>query len=121
MYALSRGPTAAAAPACLDDMPHFSRNTMQPSNAFVNIAAYKFVSFDDTAEKRPEFLAKCDALVAERHDPAQSGRHQPVPGRQPRGNIDQFLNWLRADARFSDLEVKESCPTISRSTRCWSS
>ena len=35
---------------------------MQATSTFVNIAAYKFITFDDTAEKRPEFLAKCNEL-----------------------------------------------------------
>jgi len=80
---------------------------MQPSNAFVNIAAYKFVSFDDTAEKRPEFLARCDALSLKGTILlSPEGINLFVAG--SRANIDQFLAWVRADVRFSDLEVKES-------------
>jgi UPF0176 protein len=74
---------------------------------YVNIAAYKFITFDDTVEKRPAFRAKCDELqlkgtillTPEGINLFLAGlRHQ----------IDAFLNWLRADARFTDITVKES-------------
>lgn len=35
---------------------------MQSTSSYVNIAAYKFISFDDTAEKRPQFRALCEEL-----------------------------------------------------------
>ncbi|HEV7856832.1 MAG TPA: sulfurtransferase, partial [Herminiimonas sp.] len=80
---------------------------MQPSNAFVNIAAYKFVSFDDTAEKRPAFLAKCNALALKGTVLlSPEGINLFLAG--SRSSIDEFLGWVRTDARFSDLEVKES-------------
>ena len=80
---------------------------MQSPSPFVNIAAYKFVSFDDTAEKRPQFQALCAELGLMGTILLSPGRHQPVPGRH-RAGIDAFLHWLRADARFADIEVKES-------------
>ncbi|HWU97000.1 MAG TPA: sulfurtransferase [Oxalicibacterium sp.] len=80
---------------------------MQPTSSFVNIAAYKFVSFDDTAEKRPAFLAKCNALALKGTILlSPEGINLFLAG--SRAAIDDFLSWLRADRRFSDLEVKES-------------
>ena len=35
---------------------------MQSPPQFVNIAAYKFITFDDTVEKRPQFQALCAEL-----------------------------------------------------------
>jgi predicted sulfurtransferase len=43
----------------------------------------------------------------ERHHPAHAGGHQYVPV-GPRARIDAYLAWLRSDARFADIEVKES-------------
>jgi UPF0176 protein len=74
---------------------------------FVNIAAYKFITFDDTALKRAAFRALCEELhlkgtillTPEGINLFLAGlRHQ----------IDAFLAWLRADARFADIAVKES-------------
>lgn len=80
---------------------------MQATSSFVNIAAYKFISFDDTAEKRPEFLAKCDELSLKGTILlSPEGINLFLAG--TRENIDRFLTWLRADTRFTDLEVKES-------------
>src|SRR5476649_2448713 len=46
----------------------------------------------------------------EGHHPADArGINMFVSG--PRGQIDQFLQWVRGDARFADLEVKESLST----------
>ncbi|MBG7621080.1 sulfurtransferase [Herbaspirillum sp. AP02] len=78
-----------------------------PDTPYVNIAAYKFVSFDDTAEKRPEFLAFC-----QQHNLrgtvilSPEGINLFLAGLRP--DIDAFLAWLRADPRFTDLIVKES-------------
>jgi UPF0176 protein len=80
---------------------------MQPNPAFVNIAAYKFISFDDTAEKRPEFLAKCNQLSLKGTILlSPEGINLFLAG--ARASIDAFLGWLRADTRFVDLQVKES-------------
>ncbi len=80
---------------------------MQSTPTFLNIAAYKFISFDDTAEKRPEFLAKCNQLSLKGTILlSPEGINLFLAGM--RGAIDEFLEWLRADARFADLEVKES-------------
>ncbi|ABR89740.1 Uncharacterized conserved protein [Janthinobacterium sp. Marseille] len=80
---------------------------MQATSSFVNIAAYKFITFDDTAEKRPEFLAKCNELSLKGTILlTPEGINMFLAG--TRADIDSFLAWVRADARFSDLEVKES-------------
>jgi UPF0176 protein len=80
---------------------------MQSLPPFVNIAAYKFITFDDTAEKRPQFRAKCEELGLKGTILlSPEGINLFLAGlREP---IDAFLAWLRADARFADLEVKES-------------
>lgn len=76
-------------------------------NSYVNIAAYKFITLDDTVEKRPVFLAFCQqrdlrgTIILSRE-----GINLFLAGK--RADIDAFLTWLRADARFTDIEVKES-------------
>lgn len=80
---------------------------MQATSTFVNIAAYKFITFDDTAEKRPQFLAKCTELALKGTILlTPEGINLFLAG--TRTNIDNFLAWVRADVRFTDLEVKES-------------
>ncbi|GGC14643.1 UPF0176 protein [Oxalicibacterium flavum] len=80
---------------------------MQASTTFVNIAAYKFVTLDDTAGQRPVFLDKCNALSLKGTILlSPEGINLFLAG--TRHDIDAFLNWLRSDARFADLEVKES-------------
>lgn len=80
---------------------------MQATSTFVNIAAYKFITFDDTAEKRPEFLAKCNELSLKGTILlSPEGINLFLAG--TRADIDSFLAWVKADARFADLEVKES-------------
>jgi UPF0176 protein len=78
-----------------------------PDTPYVNIAAYKFVTFDDTVEKRPQFLEFC-----QKHNLrgtvllTPEGINLFLAGLRP--DIDAFLSWLRADARFSDIVIKES-------------
>jgi len=80
---------------------------MQSSASFIIIAAYKFVSFNDTVERRADFQAIC-------HDLDLKGTILLTPEginlflAGTRNNIDNFLGWLRQDARFADIEVKES-------------
>ena len=80
---------------------------MQSSASFINIAAYKFVTFNDTVERRADFQAIC-------HDLDLKGTILLTPEginlflAGTRNNIDNFLGWLRQDARFTDIEVKES-------------
>jgi len=74
---------------------------------YVNIAAYKFITFDDTAEKRPVFRAKCDELGLKGTILlTPEGINLFLAGL--REQVDSFLAWLRADPRFADLQVKES-------------
>lgn len=82
-------------------------SSVSPSAAHVNIAAYKFVSLDDTERMRPQFQALCKQLHLKGTILlTPEGINLFLSG--PRVAIDQFLEWLRADARFSDLQVKES-------------
>lgn len=80
---------------------------MNSSTTFINIAAYKFVTFNDTVERRPAFQAIC-------HDLGLKGTILLTPEginlflAGTRTNIDSFLDWLRKDTRFTDIEVKES-------------
>ncbi len=80
---------------------------MQSSAPFINIAAYKFVTFNDTVERRASFQAIC-------HDLDLKGTILLTPEginlflAGTRNNIDKFLGWLRQDSRFADIEVKES-------------
>ena len=80
---------------------------MQSSASFINIAAYKFVTFNDTVERRASFQAIC-------HDLDLKGTILLTPEginlflAGTRNNIDNFLGWLRQDTRFADIEIKES-------------
>lgn len=74
---------------------------------YVNIAAYKFITFDDTVEKRPAFQQKCAELnLRGTILLTPEGINLFLAGL--RHEIDGFLSWLREDARFTDIEVKFS-------------
>jgi UPF0176 protein len=80
---------------------------MQSTTLYVNIAAYKFISFDDTVEQRPQFRALCEELDLKGTILlSPEGINLFVAGL--RAPIDRFLAWLRSDPRFADLQVKES-------------
>lgn len=80
---------------------------MQASGPYVNISAYKFVTFSDTLEQRPAFRAKCEELQLKGTILlSPEGINLFLAGL--REQIDAFLAWLRADARFADLQAKES-------------
>jgi UPF0176 protein len=73
----------------------------------VNIAAYKFVSLDNLEEMRPQYQALCNELGLKGTVLlTPEGINMFVSG--PREAIDQYLAWVRSDARLADLEVKES-------------
>ncbi|WP_426174023.1 sulfurtransferase [Massilia sp. TWR1-2-2] len=75
--------------------------------AHVNIAAYKFVTFDNTEEMRPQYQEICKELGLKGTILlTPEGINLFLSG--PRSQIDRFLAWLRSDARFADIEVKES-------------
>jgi UPF0176 protein len=80
---------------------------MQSSASFINIAAYKFVTFNDTVERRADFQAICrDLDLKGTILLTPEGINLFLAGM--RNNIDNFLDWLRKDVRFADIEVKES-------------
>jgi UPF0176 protein len=72
-----------------------------------NIAAYKFISLDDTQELRAQVLGRAaPAGLKGTVLLAPEGINLFLAG-APEA-IDGFLGWLRADPRFADLEVKFS-------------
>ncbi|MBI3283879.1 MAG: sulfurtransferase [Burkholderiales bacterium] len=74
---------------------------------YVNISAYKFITFDDTAEKRSEFLAKCQQLNLKGTVLlTPEGINMFLAGL--RHEIDAYMAWLHGDARFADVVAKES-------------
>ncbi|WP_019140014.1 sulfurtransferase [Noviherbaspirillum massiliense] len=80
---------------------------MPSDNSYVNIAAYKFITFNDTVEKRPQFRALCEELDLKGTILlSPEGINLFLAGL--RESIDRFLAWLRSDERFADIEVKES-------------
>jgi len=80
---------------------------MQSLPQIVNIAAYKFVTFDDTVAQRPRFQALCTELALKGTILlSPEGINSFLAG--TRSSVDQFLTFLRADARFADIPVKES-------------
>lgn len=77
------------------------------SHPIVNIAAYRFVSLDDTAALRQPLLDTCRALGLKGTILlAPEGINLFLAG--ARGAIDAFLAHLFADARFAGMPVKES-------------
>ena len=75
--------------------------------SYVNIAAYKFVTFDNTAEVRPAFKAVCAELnLRGTILLTPEGINLFLSG--SRSSIERFLAWLRVDPRFADIVVKES-------------
>ncbi|WP_454677855.1 sulfurtransferase [Achromobacter marplatensis] len=73
----------------------------------VNIAAYKFVSLDALSDLRAHLLARAgDAALKGTILLAEEGINLFLAGSAE--GIDAFLQTLRADARFADLELKFS-------------
>ncbi|MES2298099.1 MAG: sulfurtransferase [Pseudomonadota bacterium] len=80
---------------------------MNTTATHVNIAAYKFVSLDDTPAMRPLYQEICQRLALKGTILlTPEGINMFLSG--PRGAIDEYLAWLRGDARLADIEVKES-------------
>lgn len=74
---------------------------------YVNISAYKFITFDDTAEKRPAYLAICQQLNLKGTILlTPEGINLFLAGL--RHEIDAFMDWLHTDPRFADVVAKES-------------
>jgi UPF0176 protein len=77
------------------------------SEPYVNIAAYKFITFDDTEAKRPQYQDICNRLGLKGTILlTPEGINMFLSG--TRAHIDEYLAWVRSDPRFADLEVKES-------------
>lgn len=78
-----------------------------PDLPYVNISAYKFITFNDTAEKRPEFIAKCQELKLKGTVLlTPEGINMFLAGL--RHEIDAYMDWLHTDTRFADIVAKES-------------
>lgn len=74
---------------------------------YVNISAYKFITFNDTAEKRPLFLEICQRLNLKGTILlTPEGINLFLAGL--RHEIDDFMAFLHADLRFTDIVAKES-------------
>ena len=74
---------------------------------YVNIAAYKFITFDDTEEMRPQFQALCQELNLKGTILlTPEGINMFLSGLP--ADIEHYLAWLRKDPRFADIEVKYS-------------
>ena len=74
---------------------------------YVNIAAYKFISFDDTEAMRPQFQALCQQLNLKGTILlTPEGINMFLSGLP--ADIEAYLAWLRKDPRFADIEVKFS-------------
>jgi len=77
------------------------------TDQFVNIAAYKFITFEDLETIRPHYQERCLALGLKGTILlTPEGINMFLSG--TREHIDTFLAWVRSDARFADLDVKES-------------
>ncbi|XYJ11342.1 hypothetical protein ACSUZJ_04965 [Telluria sp. B2] len=83
-------------------------STVAPGTGrYVNIAAYKFISFDNTEEMRPQFQALCQELNLKGTILlTPEGINMFLSGLP--ADIEQYLAWLRKDPRFADIEVKYS-------------
>jgi UPF0176 protein len=74
---------------------------------YVNIAAYKFITLDNLDELRPQYQQICARLGLKGTILlTPEGINMFLSG--TRANIDEYLAWVRSDARLADLETKES-------------
>ena len=81
--------------------------TMSISYPIINIAAYKFITFDADHDNRLRFLSKCTDLGLKGTILlSPEGINLFLAG--TRVAVDDFLQWLMSDPRFADIEVKES-------------
>jgi UPF0176 protein len=84
----------------------------------VNISAYKFVTLDDIETLRPVMRDRCDAAGLKGTILlAPEGINMFLAG--TREQIDAFMAWLHADARFADIAPKESLSENQPSSACW--
>lgn len=74
---------------------------------FINIAAYKFIDLDDLAGRKASLLPFCKSLDLKGTILLSlEGINMFLAG--TRDSIDRFLDHLRAQPEFEDIEVKES-------------
>ena len=74
---------------------------------YVNIAAYKFITLENIEDLRPQYQELCARLGLKGTILlTPEGINMFLSG--TRANIDEYLKWVRSDARLADLEVKES-------------
>jgi UPF0176 protein len=84
-----------------------SRSPSTMPSPIINIAAYKFISIDNTAAEKPRFLDQCNALALKGTILlTPEGINLFLAG--TRAAMDSFVLWLRTDSRFADIEIKES-------------
>jgi len=77
------------------------------SGRIINAAAYKFVSLDDLPALRERLLGQAQALQLKGTVLlAPEGINLFLAG--PPEAVDGYLQWLRTDARFADLQAKLS-------------
>ncbi|MYN09755.1 sulfurtransferase [Pseudoduganella aquatica] len=86
---------------------HTSSAPAAAATPYVNIAAYKFITLDNLEDLRPQYQAQCAQLKLKGTILlTPEGINMFLSGL--RADIDQYLAWVRSDARLADLEVKES-------------
>jgi UPF0176 protein len=77
------------------------------STVYVNIAAYKFITLDQLDELRPQYQEICARLSLKGTILlTPEGINMFLSG--TRAHIDEYLDWVRSDARLADLQWKES-------------
>lgn len=80
---------------------------LKNENLYVNIAAYKFIFLKNAMTKRSLFLKFCQNLnLRGSIILSPEGINLFLCGL--RSNINIFLNWLRTEIYFKDIDVKES-------------
>ena len=80
---------------------------MTSATSFVNIAAYKFITLENLEEMRPQYQELCNRLELKGTILlTPEGINMFLSG--TRENIDEYLAFVRSDARLADLEWKES-------------
>ena len=80
---------------------------MGPVQSILNIAAYRFVSLSDAADWRESIRSQGQALQLKGTVLlASEGINLVIAGAE--SAVREFMAWLRRDARFADLEFKES-------------
>lgn len=81
--------------------------TLTEENPYVNISAYKFITFEDHAEQRQRYYDQCAALNLKGTILlTPEGINMFLAGF--RHEIDAYMDWLHQDPRFADVVAKES-------------